>query len=219
MSRISRLFSIIILLSTISIYGQSHLPVELVYFKYEILDSTLTLEWGTATEVQCYGFNLERYSAGTWYTLPFVPGHGDSNTPWDYSFVDTTAIKSNTYLYRLKQIDVDGGYKYSDTLTVLFLTGIKKEGDNVPDGFLVSQNYPNPFNPTTNIDVKIPLGSEIKLKVFDVKGKLVSYHNYGERYPGIYSLSFDGSNLSSGVYYYTIYVGQFRRTHSMVLLK
>lgn len=219
MIRISRLFIVIIILSINSVYCQSHLPVELVYFKYEVLDSTLTIEWGTATEVQCYGFNLERYNSGIWNTITFVPGHGDINIPWNYTFEDTTAIKSNTYLYRLKQIDFNGNYKYSDTLTVSFLTGIKKIEDNAPAGFVVSQNYPNPFNPSTNIDVKIPNRSEIVLKIFDSSGRLVLTKNYGERFRGVYTLSFDGAGLSSGVYYYSVIAGHFRETRSMILLK
>ena len=208
-----------ILLSPALLFGQVHLPVQLVYFRFSLSDSTVNLEWGTATEVQCYGFNIERNFDNNWTTVGFVPGHGDSNIPWDYSLKDTETIYGNTYLYRLKQIDLNGQFVYSDTLPVSVITVINKIGESLPKVFSVSPNYPNPFNPTTNIDVKISKGSEITLNVFDVRGRLVLNKNYGERLPGIYSISFDGSNLSSGVYYYSISAGEFRQSRAMVLIK
>ncbi len=197
-----------------------HLPVELVYFNFQILDSTkVLLNWGTATEVDNYGFSVERYSDSTWASIIFIQGHGNSNVPNYYSCVDSTIEAGKTFLYRLKQIDVNGGIKYSDTLTVSIISDIKKENNNYPKNFFVSQNYPNPFNPSTNIRVEISEVSEIIFKVYDSQGKMVLERNYGEKMPGVYLISFNASNFSSGIYYYSIFAGTYWQTHPMILLK
>ena len=219
MNALRKLFPVLFLLYPVYMHAQANLPVQLVYFKYELSDSTVNLLWRTATEVQCYGFNVERYSASNWETIRFVPGHGDSNIPWNYSLADTDVVYGNTYLYRLKQIDLNGQYIYSDTLSVSVITGIIKIEKIIPSNFSVSQNYPNPFNPSTNIDVQIPEISKIILRVYDIGGRLVFIKDYGERFSGEYTLSFDGSNLSSGVYLYTVSAGRFKLTRSMILIK
>ncbi len=219
MKSILKPLPVLFLIYTVLLHAQAHLPVQLVYFKYELSDSTVNLSWGTATEVQCYGFNVERYSSSNWETIGFVPGHGDSNIPWDYSLADTDVVYGNTYLYRLKQIDLNGQYIYSDTLSVSVITGLINIGKNFPSNFSVSQNYPNPFNPSTNIDVQIPESGKLMLRVYNISGRLVFIKDYGQRFSGEYTVSFNGSNLSSGVYFYTISAGRFKLTRSMILIK
>ncbi len=213
--------SVITSLCNVNLFSQIiPLPVELVYFNYQILDSTkVLLNWGTATEVDNYGFNVEKYSDANWGTLVFIPGHGNSNVPNYYSCVDSTINMGKTFLYRLKQIDVNGGIKYSDTLVVTIISGIKKENSLTAKNFFVAQNFPNPFNPSTNIRVEIPERSEIVLCVYNTLGNLIIEKNYGEQSAGVYSITFDGSKLSSGVYYYTILCGKYSQTKPMVLLK
>ena len=217
------LFYIVLLIfsNKINLYSQViTLPVELVYFNFQILDSTkILLNWETATEVDNYGFSVERYSDSTWASIIFIQGHGNSNVPNYYSCVDSTIIVGKTFLYRLKQIDVNGGIKYSDTLIVSIISDIKKENNLTPKNFFVSQNYPNPFNPSTNIRVEIPEVNEIILKVYDSLGKMVLERNYGEKMPGVYLISFNASHLSSGVYYYSVSYGNYSKYQSMVLLK
>lgn len=197
-----------------------HLPVELVYFNFQILDSTkVLLNWGTATEVDNYGFSVERYSDSTWASIIFIQGHGNSNVPNYYSYVDSTIIVGKTFLYRLKQMDVNGGIKYSDTLVVSIISGIKKENSLTPKNFFVSQNYPNPFNPSTNIRVEIPERNEIIFRVYDLLGKVISKKNYGEKSPGAYLITFNGSRLSSGIYYFSVSSGNYSKYQSMILLK
>jgi hypothetical protein len=111
------------------------------------------------------------------------------------------------------------------------ITGIDKfVGSKTPSEFSLSQNYPNPFNPTTIINYEIPEqfegavtlgGSEksVTLKVFDVLGREVNTLVNKPRSAGKYSVSFDASNLSSGIYYYQLTLGEFIKTKKMVLLK
>ncbi|MCL5031060.1 MAG: T9SS type A sorting domain-containing protein [Bacteroidetes bacterium] len=220
--RIIKYSFLILLIYSANLFAQYYtLPIELIYFNFQIVDTTVNLAWGTATEVNSYGFNIERYSNpdSLWETIGFVMGAGVSNSPKNYNFEDTTVIKNKTYFYRLKQIDNDGSFKYSDTLVVSIISEIKKENNLTPKNFFVSQNYPNPFNPTTNIRVEIPEVNEIILKVYDSLGKIVLERNYGEKMPGVYLISFNASNLSSGIYYYSISCGKYFKAQSMVLLK
>ena len=199
---------------------QSSLPVELIYFKHQLTVSTVKILWGTATEVKCYGFYVERYYNSKWDTVgTLVFGHGDSNVPWDYSIEDTTAIEGNTYQYRLEQLDTDRGFIYSDTIIVAFITGIVRTCNNLPVELTISPNYPNPFNPSTSIDVSISKRCVLELKVFNVIGREVLKKNYGEKSPGTYSLRFHGSSLSSGVYYYSVAAEHETKTGSMILIK
>ena len=88
-----------------------------------------------------------------------------------------------------------------------------------PNVFSLSQNYPNPFNPVTVINYSIPENSVINIKVYDILGREVK-HLVNEYKPaGNYSVSFDGSNLSSGVYFYKLEAGNFSEIKKMILMK
>jgi photosystem II stability/assembly factor-like uncharacterized protein len=101
----------------------------------------------------------------------------------------------------------------------------------LPDGYELYQNHPNPFNPTTNIKFKIPLrkgrrASEevglkgvVSLKIYDITGREIQTLVNEKLNPGIYEVTFDGSNLSSGVYFYTFSTGEFYFVKKMILLK
>jgi len=197
------------------------LPIELANFNYQLVDSTVLLTWETITEINNVGFYVERYSYqdSSWLSLDFVVGATLSNSPKYYSYTDTSVLKGTTYLYRLKQVDNNGDYKYSDTLTVAVITGIKNIKEITPAGFSVSQNYPNPFNPSTNIQIALFKSSGIKLKVYNSLGRIIKEENYGEKSAGIYTISINMMNFSSGIYYYEITAGNFSQTHSMILLK
>ncbi len=225
MKTLWKLFPVLFLLHLSIIHAQSYLPVQLIYFKYELSDSTVNLFWGTATEVQCYGFNVEKNSSSNWETIGFVPGHGDSNIPWDYSLADTNVIYGNTYLYRLKQIDLNGQFVYSDTLSVSVVTGIKRIRNKFPSNFSVSQNYPNPFNPTTEIKYSLPLSSTVNLKLFNILGRQVKVLVNGIQRAGYYKCQWNAENLASGVYIYVLNANstdgqtKYQSVKKMVLLK
>ncbi|MBE2256764.1 MAG: T9SS type A sorting domain-containing protein [Ignavibacteria bacterium] len=85
--------------------------------------------------------------------------------------------------------------------------------------FQLNENYPNPFNPVTNISFNIPLASNVSLKVFDITGKEVSVLVNEFKIPGTYSIQFDASALSSGVYFYRLTAGNYISTKRMLLIK
>ena len=148
-------------------------------------------------------------STGTWSNIGFVQGNGTSTSLHYYSFTDKN-LNSGTYSYRLKQIDNDGSSKYIN-LTESFTIQ--------PGEYRLSQNYPNPFNPTTVINYTLPEKSRVAIKVYNVLGKEVATLVNEVKPAGNHEVSFNASNLSSGVYYYTISAGKFTSTKKMILMK
>ena len=203
------------------------LPVELTTFTATTSSSaggtvSVDLNWETATEVNNYGFEIEKQNAEVssqqteWEKLTFVQGHGNSNSPKFYSFSDKS-VSSGKYNYRLKQIDIDGSYEYSDIVEVDL---------GLPSEFELSQNYPNPFNPTTTISYSIPVvdakfatTTNVELKIYDVLGKEVATLVNEQKSAGNYKVEFDASTLTSGIYFYTIRSGKFFETKKMLLMK
>ena len=198
--------------------GNGALPVELAFFAGTINGNQVELRWRSKSEVNNYGFDILRlvYPAvgGTqdeeWVTIGFIEGHGNSNSPKEYSFSDSNIGRSDRYFYRLKQIDNDGTFEYSDVVTVEV---------GFPDIFYLSQNYPNPFNPETRIDFTIPEKQFISLKVHNLIGQLVSEIINEEKESGCCSVTFDASYLSSGIYVYRLETRDFIGLRKMTLLK
>ncbi len=202
--------------------GDDVLPVELIYFFAETYPDSVFLKWGTATELSNYGFELQRSNpenVTSWDALGFVFGHGTSYVVNHYTFGDTTAENNNTYYYRLKQIDNDGMFKYSDTVIVNYVSSIRHEANSIAGDFFISQNYPNPFNPSTTINVSLRERGEIVLRVYDLPGNLIYEKNYGEQFAGKYKITIDAKNWSSGVYIYQIITGEYVSSKPMILLK
>ncbi|MCB9247346.1 MAG: T9SS type A sorting domain-containing protein [Ignavibacteriales bacterium] len=193
------------------------LPVEIQVFTASVKNNSVLLIWQTATEVNNYGFEIERLEIASlksniWEKIRFVSGNGNSNSPKLYEYLDRS-VNSGKYLYRLKQIDIDGQFEYSETI----------EADlGIPSEFSLFQNYPNPFNPSTTIKYQIPdhIPNEIvTLKVFDILGnELATLVNETEQ-PGIHQVIFNGINNTSGVYYYRFSAGNFIETRKMILTK
>ena len=195
--------------------GLGVLPVELSSFTANLSGSNLELRWVTATEVNNYGFEIERSSVETgqttslqWKKLGFILGHGNSNSPKTYSFIDDKPLKGKLQ-YRLKQIDNNGTFKYTKTIEVG--TDFLK--------YDLAQNYPNPFNPSTVIEYSIHATSNVKVEVYNVLGKLITTLVNENQETGNYQVNFDASGLSSGIYYYKIQSSNFAATKIMLLLK
>ena len=99
------------------------------------------------------------------------------------------------------------------------LTGVTQNGNTVPTEYTLSQNYPNPFNPSTKINFAIPTTGLVTMKIYDVLGKEVATLVNETKVAGTYSVNFDGTNLSSGVYFYRIEANDFVAVKRMVLIK
>ncbi len=96
---------------------------------------------------------------------------------------------------------------------------VEQISSNVPDGFYLEQNYPNPFNPVTRINFTIPERTVALIKVYDVTGKLISELLNKELSAGTYSVSWDASSFSGGVYFYSLITSKFTQTKKMILVK
>lgn len=112
----------------------------------------------------------------------------------------------------------DWNWAVSKRIVVILPTGVTGNNSEIKD-FSVSQNYPNPFNPNTIISYQIPKPGFVTLKIYDVLGNEIAVLLSRDQNPGSYDISFDGSNLSGGVYFYTITAGDFKETKSMLLIK
>jgi hypothetical protein len=98
-------------------------------------------------------------------------------------------------------------------------TGIQSDKNSVPSKFALSQNYPNPFNPTTNISYQLPVSGHVSLKVFDLLGREVALLVNEQKFAGTYTATFNATNLSSGVYFYQLKIGNLVTTKKMLLMK
>ncbi len=99
------------------------------------------------------------------------------------------------------------------------LTNVQDDKTSVPGRFALEQNYPNPFNPSTRISFTIPTSSEVTLSVYNTLGQEVATLMNEYKPAGSYEVEFSASNLTSGVYFYTLRAGQFSETRKMVLMK
>jgi len=190
------------------------LPVELTSFTASVIGSKVKLNWQTATEINNYGFEIERASLSAsplqvWEKIGFVNGNGNSNSQKSYSFTDEN-ISTGKYSYRLKQIDNDGTFEFSSTIEVDL--GIPKE-------FQLSQNYPNPFNPMTKIHYTLPVEAQVTLQLYSITGELLESLVSENQTTGSYTIDFDGSNYASGTYIYRLVANDFVQTKKMTLIK
>ncbi len=197
------------------------LPVELTSFTASVSGGKVTLDWQTATEANNYGFEIERKAPlnlpqgetsrmGEWETIGFVQGNGNSNSTKEYSFIDNSPL-NGTIQYRLKQIDADGSYSYSDVVEVSL--------NQQPAKFELQQNYPNPFNPTTTIKFSLPVESMVALEVYNIVGERVASLLSEELNAGYHEIEFDATSLSSGTYFYKLQAGEFVSIKKFILMK
>lgn len=199
------------------------LPVELISFKAILEGNVVSLSWQTATELNNRGFEIERKTGTSWEQISFVPGSGTTTALKSYYYEDNIiGINSDIIYYRLKQIDFNGSFEYSNVIEVKFL----------PDDFYLSQNFPNPFNPATKISFVIGNlegNSVVTLKVYDLTGNEVATLVNEELGAGKYQVEFsatgvsssggNNSQLSSGIYFYELKAGSFIQSRKMLLLK
>jgi len=186
------------------------IPVELTSFSTQSNGNNVLLKWSTATEINNRGFEVQRSSDNSEYTrIGFVEGNGSATEQHTYSYTDKNLNKGK-YYYRLKQIDLDGGYKYSDVAEVTV---------NAPIEFSLQQNYPNPFNPETTIKYSIPEKLHVILKVYDILGSEIGTLINEVKPAGIYELNWSAVNLPSGVYFYQLKAGSYIETRKMIMMK
>lgn len=188
----------------------TNLPVELTSFSGIADGINIILNWSTATELNNLGFEIQR-KAGTndFVTVGFVNGRGTTSEQQKYSFIDK-GLSNGKYNYRLKQVDYNGGYQFSEVIEVE-VTAI--------NSFVLEQNYPNPFNPSTNIRFRIAESGFVTLNVYDVLGNEVATLVNEEKPADEYKIGFNGESLPSGIYFYKLQAGRYVEMKKMVLMK
>jgi hypothetical protein len=202
-------------------WSAAPLPVELLSFTASAKDRGAELSWKTATEVNNYGFEIEKKAvsgwplansqqpiSNSWSKIGFVEGNGTTNSPKSYNFVDVSA--QGKVAYRLKQIDRDGKFTYSNQVEAVA---------SVISNYALAQNHPNPFNPSTVINYQLPMNSVVTLKVYDAIGREVATLVNGMQEAGEHAASFNASHLPSGLYFYSLQTKNFNATKKMLLVK
>ena len=141
------------------------------------------------------------------------------------SIVYATTVSNMTWAYSVNNnsgCSMSGGNTYTTRPNTCFVfsvpTGLNNNSEK-PDKFSLSQNYPNPFNPVTKINYSIPKQGFVTLKVYDLIGREVRTLVNEVKASGSYSVDFNASELSSGVYFYKIQAGDFTETKKMMLIK
>ena len=188
-------------------------PVELLAFNASVNGSQVQLLWSTASELNNLGFEIQRSvdNEDNFSTVAFVDGNSNSTEINYYSYSDNPQLSGvNQIYYRLKQVDLDGSFSYSDIVNVTY---------DVPAEFVLSQNFPNPFNPSTRINYFVPKESFVNIKVYDFLGREVADLVNETKSIGSYELMFDASSLPSGTYFYSMIAGDYSATKKMILVK
>lgn len=188
-------------------------PVELASFTATSNRNSVSLSWSTAREINNAGFDVERklVTATDWTKVGNVAGNGNTEETRNFTFTDRIQNEVGTYNYRLKQMDFNGTTEYFNLATEIEI--------GVPTEFAMSQNYPNPFNPSTKINYDLPKDGQVSIALFDLTGRQVASLVNDFKTAGYYTVQFNATNLSSGMYFYRISSGNFVSTKKMVLIK
>lgn len=203
-------------------WNDAPLPVQLANFTGTFIGpDCVRLHWATISEINNYGFSVQRSRdriAIIDVPNSFVPGHGTTNERREYTFRECN-VPSGIWFYRLRQIDLNGEEHFSEWIQVQ-VTGVTGVAESAPRVFALQQNYPNPFNPKTEIKFSVEREGRATLRVFNIIGQPVAvlYDDVGQ--PGtLYSATFDGKNLPSGIYFYRLESGNQSAMKKLTLLK
>lgn len=188
------------------------LPVELTTFTANVVKGAINLSWTTATELNNYGFEIERSVDGkNFASVGFVKGNGSTSETKNYSFSDKAELNNiKDYYYRLKQVDFNGSFEYSDIIQVAYY---------IPENYLLEQNYPNPFNPSTIIGYAVPDAGNVCIKVYDILGNEVMTLVNEFKSTGFYTVELNAASLSAGTYIYKMTSGNFSSAKKLSLIK
>jgi hypothetical protein len=199
------------------------LPVQIASFDAvpEAGRQAVRVTWSTLTELNNYGFEIQRRSGSDaeFVGLPdgFIEGHATTLLPQHYAYMDHAPYHGRAQ-YRLKQIDLDGAVHFSDPI-VVDLTSTGVQDDRAPASTALLGNYPNPFNPTSDIRYQISEFRMVRLVVYDFLGREVAMLVNEPKMPGTYQVRFDASGLASGIYFCRMSAGRDVATKAMMLVR
>ena len=186
-------------------------PVELTSFTADVIKKSVKINWSTATETNNSGFEVQRKSnIEEWSTIDFIAGSGTTTQVKNYSYSDNLA-SAGIYTYRLKQIDLNGSYEYSEEISVEV---------SFPNEFYLAQNYPNPFNPITVIEFSLPEdASNVRLSIYNSLGEQLTELVNTALAAGNYSYQWNAQNVATGVYIYKLQTDKFLSVKKMSLIR
>ncbi|UCE05319.1 MAG: T9SS type A sorting domain-containing protein [bacterium] len=209
----------------ILIIAQHLTPVELVSFSATFINNNIKLIWLTTSKDNNSGFEIQKSIDGmSFKKIGFIPGSGTSANPHAYNFLDSD-IGCGKYYYRLKQINADGSFQYSNIISVEV---------NIPEKFELSQNYPNPFstkdgsafagNTGTTIKYMIAEDGKISVVIFDILGRVVRKLVDEYKRPGYYEVRWDGkdndgNNAGAGIYFCRMTGKRFSQMKKIILTR
>lgn len=201
------------------------LPITLSYFNAIHPPGTdrVHLTWQTLTEIDNYGFIVQRSSqSGAGFSdIPgsFVPGNGTTLVPHDYEWTHNGAT-SGTHFYRLKQIDFDGTLHFTDAVEVVVGMPTSVAPHSVPAIFNLDQNYPNPFNPSTTIRFTVENTDVATVAVYNMIGQQVAILYSAVTDVGrVHEVRFNAVDLPNGTYLYKLTTPTGSAVRKMMLLK
>jgi hypothetical protein len=205
--------------------GGAALPIQLASFNAAPVPQSedVVLTWTTLSETNNFGFFVEQ-SAGTlegFADAPngFVEGHGTTLDRHNYVWT-ARDVPPGVYYFRLRQVDLDGTIHYTEAVRVEVKVATGVDNARMPAVFALRQNFPNPFNPSTRIQFTVEERAQTKLQVYNLLGQEVATLFTGEAQPGqLYAVSFDGSSLPNGAYFYRLTSGEKTSLKKMILLK
>ncbi len=185
-------------------------PVELGRFSYELKDGRVSLNWHTVAESNNYGFEIQKSRDKINFNkIGFVPGQGTTQQPQQYEFNDRL-LETGKFYYRLKQIDFDGAFEYSNWIEVPV---------NQATDFQLPQNSPNPFNQSTTISYKIDQDAEVTLEIYNIKGQWLETLVNEYQTAGIYQINWTGKNPQGNSLPSGIYLGRLRCNNKTTTIK
>jgi hypothetical protein len=183
----------------------------------------VTIKWTTISEVNNFGFYVQKLNAATNSFVrideSFKAGQTNSTEPQSYSYTDKD-VSGSEVQYRLEQIDNNSLTNYYGPIIVSKNPSGIKDGDAVPAVFKLTQNYPNPFNPSTKISFSLATAGYTSLKVYNVIGQEVATLYNGVAEAGrLYVVRLDATNLNSGIYFCKLVSGNLTEIRKIVALK
>jgi hypothetical protein len=191
-------------------FDESVLSVNLESLSAFQSHNNVTISWTTNIETNNLGFDIERKTDNSIFTkIGFIQGKGTTRVKQSYSFTDNNLI-SGSYTYRINQIDVYGTVHLLKEINVIV---------GMPTVYSLEQNFPNPFNPATIIKYQLPKAGFVTLKIFDVLGREVTTLVNQYQFAGRFSVDFNASKLSSGVYIYELKTPDYNSCKKMILTK
>lgn len=185
------------------------LPVELSAFDAIAGNGEVTVNWRTSSETE-----LDRFEVLRDGSMAFSVSAENSASGASYSWTDSDVDNGTTYFYTLVAVNLDGSRE-----ELMTESATPQLESSVVSEFALHQNYPNPFNPETSIAFSLPVATEVELRVFNSLGQEVAVLAQGNFNAGTHTVRFDGSTLTSGLYFYSLKAGEFSAQSKMLLLK